>query len=67
VHVSPGKNGVNVTVNPAQAKRTKTRGKPTAAKMHTQSAGSKVPTGTTGRKKRAGSARASSAGRKVRR
>jgi len=67
VHASPGKSGANVTVKPAQAKRTKSRGKPTAGKMHTQSAGSKVPTGTTRRKKRAGPARASSAGRKVRR
>jgi len=67
VHVAPAKNGVNVTVKPAQAKRTQTRGKPTAGKMHTQSAGSKVPTGTTGRRKRADLASSASAGRKVRR
>ncbi len=67
VHVSPGKNGVNVTVNPAQAKRKQSRGKPTAGKMHTQSAGSKVSTGTTGRNRRATPARSASAGRKVRR
>jgi hypothetical protein len=65
VHVSPGKNGVNVTVDPAQAKRTQSRGKPTAGKMHTQSAGSKVPTETTGRKRRASRSRSASAGRKV--
>jgi len=67
VHVSPGKSGSNVTVNPAQAKRTKSRGKPTAGKTHTQSAGSKVSTGTTGRSRRATPARSASAGRKVRR
>ncbi len=66
VHVNPAKNGVNVTVNPARAKRTQSRGKPTAAKMHPKSAASKVPTGTTGRKKRATRSRANSAaGRKV--
>ena len=65
VHASPGKSGANVTVKPARGKPT--AGKPTAGKMHTQSAGSGVPTGTTGRKKRAGSARSASAGRKVRR
>ncbi len=66
VHVAPGKNGANVTVTPARAKRTQSRGKPTAGKMHNQSAGSKIPTGTTGRRKRAGPARsASAAGRKV--
>jgi len=67
VHASPGKSGANVTVNPTQAKRTKSRGKPTAGKMQPKSAASKVSTGTTGRKKRATPARSASAGRKVRR
>jgi len=67
VHVSPAKNGVNVTVNPAQAKRTQSRGKPTAGKMHNQSAGSKIGRASSGAKARAGSARSASAGRKVRR
>ncbi len=67
VHVSPGKSGVNVTVNPARAKRTKSRGKPTAAKMHTQPAGSKIGRATPARKRRAAPASSASAGRKVRR
>lgn len=72
-----GKPQRRLDVTPAYDRTTRTatvtaklhpgRGKPSSAKMHTQSAGSKVTTGTTGRKKRAGSARASSAGRKVRR
>jgi len=72
-----GKPQRRLDVTPAYDRTTRTatvtakpnpgRGKPTAGKMHNQSAGSRVPTGTTGRKKRAGPARASSAGRKVRR
>ncbi len=72
-----GKPQRRLDVTPAYDRTTRTatvtakpnpgRVKPTAGKMHTQSAGSKVSTGTTGRNRRATPARSASAGRKVRR